>query len=107
MNKQPVISQISTFTGIPSKLESCIESSKGLELAKYATETGIIKIAAESNFQGLTLEAITSSVPEGNETNTQELPLHLIDKLFSYIVFILQCSMVDAVKSSFVCASPT
>lgn len=92
------------FTGIPSKLESCIESSKGLESAKHAKETR--KIPAEGHFQGLTLEA-TSSVPEGNETNTQESPLHLIDKLLFFSVFNLQRSMADAVKSSFVWTSHT
>lgn len=106
-NKQPVISQISFFTGIPSKLESCTESSKALELAKYATETRMKKIFVLSHFQGLTVEATTSSVPEGNETNTQESALHLTDKVLSSSIFNLQCSMADAVKSSLVCTSHT
>lgn len=66
-----------------------------------------MKIPAESHFQGLTLEAPTSSVPEGNETNTQESSLHHIDKLLVYSVFKHQSSMADAVKSSSVSTSHT
>lgn len=105
--KQSVMSQVSIFTGNPCKLESCIEPSTCLGLAKYATETRIMKIPAGSHFQGLTLEATNSSVPEGNEKNTQESSLHLIDKLLSLNVFNLQCSMADAVKPSFAWTSHT
>lgn len=62
--KQSVMSQVSIFTGNPCKLESCIEPSTCLGLAKYATETRIMKIPAGSHFQGLTLEATNSSFPE-------------------------------------------
>lgn len=71
---------MSSFTGILSKLESCVESSKTLELAQYTTEKRMRKIPPVTHFQGLRVEATTSSAPEGNETNTHESALHLTDK---------------------------
>lgn len=59
-----------------------------------------------NHFQGLTVKAI-SSIPEENNTNTQESALHFSVKLFFSNAFNLQCSLAEAVKSSLVCTCHT